>query len=44
MGRALARPPRAPRLDADLGVGIEGGVVEHADGLSTCAWAVVVQS
>jgi inosine/xanthosine triphosphatase len=31
-------------LDADLGVGIEGGVVEDADGLRTCAWAVVVGS
>ena len=30
-------------LDAELGVGIEGGVVESADGsLRTCAWAVVV--
>jgi len=30
-------------LDADFGVGIEGGVVECADGvLRTCAWAVVV--
>jgi inosine/xanthosine triphosphatase len=30
-------------LGADLGIGIEGGVVSHDDGsLSTCAWAVVV--
>ena len=29
-------------LDADLGVGIEGGCVETPDGLRTCAWAVVV--
>jgi inosine/xanthosine triphosphatase len=29
-------------LDADLGVGIEGGCVETADGMRTCAWAVVV--
>lgn len=29
-------------LDADLGVGIEGGVVEDGDGLRTCAWAVIV--
>ena len=29
-------------LDADLGMGIEGGVVEDEDGLRTCAWAVVV--
>ena len=39
--RARAIAARAA-IDADLGVGIEGGVVEHADGLSTCAWAVVV--
>ena len=29
-------------LGADLGVGLEGGVVEDDDGLRTCAWAVVV--
>ena len=30
-------------LQADIGIGIEGGVVEDADGgLRTCAWAVVV--
>ena len=29
-------------LDADLGVGIEGGCVEAADGMRTCAWAAVV--
>lgn len=29
-------------LDADLGVGIEGGVVDAAGGMRTCAWAVVV--
>jgi inosine/xanthosine triphosphatase len=30
-------------LGADLGVGLEGGVVELADGtMQTCAWAVVV--
>lgn len=28
-------------LDADLGVGIEGGVVETASGMRSCAWAVV---
>lgn len=28
--------------DADLGIGIEGGVVETSDGMRTCAWAVVV--
>lgn len=32
-------------LGADLGVGIEGGVVEQADGgMRTCAWAVVVDA
>jgi inosine/xanthosine triphosphatase len=36
-----ARAARAAR-DADLGVGIEGGVVETGDGMRTCAWAVVV--
>ena len=30
------------QLDADLGVGIEGGCVEHEHGMSTCAWVVVV--
>jgi inosine/xanthosine triphosphatase len=29
-------------LGADLGVGIEGGVVEDEEGLRTCAWAAVV--
>ena len=29
-------------LGADLGIGLEGGVVEEEDGLRTCAWAVVV--
>jgi inosine/xanthosine triphosphatase len=30
-------------LSTELGVGIEGGVVENADGtLRTCAWAVIV--
>jgi inosine/xanthosine triphosphatase len=41
---ALARA-RAARVahDADLGVGIEGGVVELPDGgLRTCAWAAIV--
>lgn len=28
-------------LDADLGVGLEGGVVETPTGMRTCAWAVV---
>ena len=35
-----ARSARAT-LDADLGVGIEGGVVETPTGMRTCAWAVV---
>ena len=41
---ARARAEAAMRaLDAELGVGIEGGVVENPDGsLRTCAWAVVV--
>ncbi len=29
-------------LDADLGVGLEGGCVEGDFGMRTCAWAVVV--
>jgi inosine/xanthosine triphosphatase len=33
------------RLGTDLGVGLEGGVVELADGsMQTCAWAVVVDA
>ena len=28
--------------DADLAVGLEGGVVEEEDGMRTCAWASVV--
>jgi len=35
-----ARAARAA-LDADLGVGIEGGVVDGPLGMRTCAWAVV---
>jgi inosine/xanthosine triphosphatase len=32
-------------LGADLGVGIEGGVVEQPDGeMRTCAWAVIVDA
>ena len=27
--------------DADLGIGIEGGVVEMPDGVRTCAWAAI---
>lgn len=36
-----AHAARAAR-DADLGVGIEGGVVDTPHGMRTCAWAVVV--
>jgi len=40
LGHALAHGTTA---DAALGVGIEGGVVEEADGsLRTCAWAAIV--
>lgn len=40
--RARADAARAA-LDADLGVGLEGGVVEETGGaLRTCAWAVIV--
>jgi inosine/xanthosine triphosphatase len=39
---ARARLARAAH-DADLGIGIEGGVVANADGsVRTCAWAAVV--
>jgi len=32
-------------LDAELGIGIEGGIVEEADGsMRSCAWAVVVDA
>jgi inosine/xanthosine triphosphatase len=43
---ALARASAArAALNADLGVGIEGGVVEEADGaMRTCAWAVIVDA
>lgn len=43
---AVARA-RAAReaLNADLGVGIEGGVVEQSDGsMRTCAWAAIVDA
>jgi len=39
--RVRAERARAA-IDADLGVGIEGGCVETSEGLRTCAWAVVV--
>lgn len=43
---AVARATAAREaLDADLGVGIEGGVVEQADGtMRTCAWAAIVDA
>lgn len=43
---ALARATAARvALGADLGVGIEGGVVEQHDGtMRTCAWAAVVDA
>jgi len=42
--RGAANRAEAARdaLDADLGVGIEGGCVTTSEGLRTCAWAVVV--
>jgi inosine/xanthosine triphosphatase len=39
--RARARAARAAE-DADLGVGLEGGVVDGPQGVRTCAWCVVV--
>lgn len=40
---ARVRAARArAAVDADFGVGIEGGCVETGEGLRTCAWAVVV--
>jgi inosine/xanthosine triphosphatase len=41
---ALARARAArERLDADFGIGLEGGVVDQSDGtMRTCAWAAVV--
>lgn len=43
---AVARAAAArASLDADLGVGIEGGVVEEPDGsMRTCAWAAIVDA
>ena len=42
---ALARARAARQaLDADLGVGIEGGVVDSSGMLRTCAWAAVVDA
>lgn len=40
---ARARAQRAREAaDADLGVGLEGGVVDSPEGMRTCAWCVVV--
>ena len=39
--RARARAAREA-TDADLGVGLEGGVVDGPEGMRTCAWCVVV--
>lgn len=39
--RERARRARV-ELDADLGVGLEGGVVDGPDGMRSCAWCVVV--
>jgi len=43
---AVARASAARiALNADLGVGIEGGVVEETDGsMRTCAWAAIVDA
>ena len=43
---AVARALAARQaLNADLGIGIEGGVVEEADGgMRTCAWAAIVDA
>jgi inosine/xanthosine triphosphatase len=42
--RGARERARAARLalDADLGVGLEGGVVDSPAGMRTCAWCVVV--
>lgn len=40
---ARARAERAREAtDADLGVGLEGGVVDGPSGMRTCAWCVIV--
>lgn len=40
---ARTRAQRAREAaDADIGVGLEGGVVDGPDGMRTCAWCVVV--
>ncbi len=42
--RGARQRARAARnaADADLGVGLEGGVVDGPDGMRSCAWCVVV--
>jgi inosine/xanthosine triphosphatase len=42
--RGARNRARAAReaMDADLGVGLEGGVVDGPDGMRSCAWCVVV--
>jgi inosine/xanthosine triphosphatase len=42
--RGARERARAARLalDADVGVGLEGGVVDSPAGMRTCAWCVVV--
>jgi inosine/xanthosine triphosphatase len=40
---ARARARRAREVaDADVGIGLEGGVVDGPDGMRTCAWCVAV--
>lgn len=40
---ARTRAKRAREaVDADLGVGLEGGVVDGPDGMRSCAWCVIV--
>lgn len=40
---ARTRAKRAREaVDADLGVGLEGGVVDGPDGMRCCAWCVIV--
>jgi inosine/xanthosine triphosphatase len=40
---ARARALRAREVaDADIGVGLEGGVVDGPNGMRTCAWCVIV--
>ena len=39
--RTRARAAREA-ADADLGVGLEGGIVDGPEGMRTCAWCVVV--